>query len=176
MSIRLLYPFIALSALGFILSVLAHIASWLGLHVPEASFVLHIGIFVVWIPTVLIANSLAKNHDRKDYWKVVWRGAPKWAQYLMYGIFYYAMFNFVLFFLPIFGVINVPDQDMSVSEMKFASGHWMVFYSAALLTLYSATQIRKKDLIRKCPNGHEVSLEATLCEKCGRLLLDEQQS
>jgi hypothetical protein len=175
MPTALLYPFIALSALGLILSILAHVASWLDLNVPEAAFMLHIGIFVVWIPTVLIANSLTKNHDRKNFWKVVLRGAPKWAQSLMYGIFYYALVNFVLFFLQVFGVINAPDQDRSISEIRFASGHWMAFYCVALVTLYSATQIQKKGLIRKCPNGHEVSTDAAFCEKCGRLLLDEPQ-
>lgn len=155
------------------MSLLVHASILLGVNVPPAAFGLHIGIFIVWIPTVIVANSLARNHNRKDFWKVVLRGAPKWAQYTMYGIFYYAIFNFVLFFLPIFGVVNTPDQGMSMSEMRLASGHWMAFYSAALVILYSAIQIQKKGLVRKCPNGHQVSIGATFCDRCGQLILDE---
>jgi len=171
----LLYPFVALSALGLILSILAHIGALLGFDIPPIAFVLHIGIFVVWIPTVFVSNALAKNHDRKDFWKVVLRGAPKWAQYILYGFLYYAMFNFVLFFLPILGIRNIPILGLPMSDMRFFSGHWMAFYSAALITLYSVIQIQKNDLVRKCPNGHQVSNEATFCDKCGQMILGKVQ-
>ena len=169
----LLYPFVALSALGLALSIFAHVSALLGFDVPSAAFVLHIGIFVVWIPTVFVSNTLAKNHDRKDFWKVVLRGAPKWAQYIMYGFFYYAIFNFAIFFLPIFGIRIIPNLGLPMSDIRLFSGHWMVFYSAALITLYSAIQIQRKGSVRKCVNGHQVSNEAVFCDQCGQMILDE---
>ncbi len=61
-----------------------------------------------------------------------------------------------------------------MSEMRLASGHWMAFYSAALVILYSAIQIQKKGLVRKCPNGlssfDRVQHSAI---DCGQLILDE---
>ena len=161
----LLYPFVALSALGLILSLAAHIGALLGLNVPSAAMALHIGIFVVWFPAVIVSNfSLTKKYDRKDFWKVVLRGAPKWMQYMTYGFFGYALINFAIF-------IFVDTSNV----IRGFSGHWMAFYSAALAILYSAIQIKKKGLIRKCPNGHEVSLNAAFCEECGQMIIETVQ-
>ncbi len=169
----LLYPFVVLSALGLILSLGAHIGALLGLNVPSAAMGLHIGIFIVWIPAVITSNfSLTKRCNRKDFWKVVLRGAPKWMQYMTYGFLYYALFNFAIF------IFSAPSDPSSAggtppSVVRGFSGHWMAFYSAALAILYSAIQIKKRGLVRRCPNGHEVSLEATFCEECGQLILDK---
>jgi len=167
----LLYPFIALSALGLILSILAHFGALLGLNVPSAAMGLHIGIFVVWFPAVLVSNSLIKGYDRKDFWKVVLRGAPKWMQYMVYAFMGYAAINFLIF---MFFAPGDPTGSggMPPSVVRGFSGHWMAFYSAALAILYSAVQIQKNGLNRKCPNGHYVSREATFCEKCGEVVFD----
>ena len=72
----ILYPFVVLSALGLILSLAAHIGALLGLNVPGPAMLLHVGIFIVWIPAVITSNfSLTKKYNRKDFWKVVLRGA-----------------------------------------------------------------------------------------------------
>ena len=171
----LLYPFVALSVIGLILSLAAHIGALLGLNVPSAAMFLHVGIFIVWFPAVITSNfSLTKRYNRKDFWKVVLRGAPKWMQYMTYGFLYYAVINFVIFiFVAPRDPSNVGGTPPSV--IRGFSGHWMAFYSAALTILYSAIQIKKKGLIRRCPNGHEVSLEAAFCEECGQLISDKIQ-
>ena len=53
------------------------------------------------------------------------------------------------------------------SEVRLFSGHWMVFYGAALGTLYSA--IKSPELLkgRKCTQGHEVAPLDEFCPKCG---------
>lgn len=171
----ILYPFVVLSALGLVLSLAAHIGALLGLNVPGPAMLLHVGIFIVWIPAVITSNfSLTKKYNRKDFWRVVLRGAPKWMQYMTYGFFVYAFINFFIF------IFIAPSNPSSVSGtppsvIRGFSGHWMAFYSAALAILYSAIQIKKKGLIRKCPNGHEVSLEASFCEECGQRVLDKVQ-
>jgi hypothetical protein len=66
---------------------------------PEAfSWMLHVGIFVVWIPTVLVGIKSVGNTGRKDYCKLVLRGSPEWMRYMVYGFGSYAMVNFAIFF------------------------------------------------------------------------------
>src|SRR5262249_35107281 len=50
------YPFMVLATIGLLLSFGIHIMALAGLSIPggRAVWVLHIGIFVVWIPTVWI--------------------------------------------------------------------------------------------------------------------------
>jgi hypothetical protein len=171
----LLYPFVVLSAVGLILSLAAHVGALLGLNVPGQAMLLHVGIFIVWIPAVITSNfSLTKRYNRKDFWKVALRGAPKWMQYMTYGFLGYAVFNFAIF------ILAAPSDPSSINGtppfvVRGFSGHWMAFYSAAFTMLYSAIQIKKKDLIRRCPNGHEVSIEAAFCEECGQLITDKTE-
>ena len=66
---------------------------------PEAFFwILHMGIFVVWIPATLVAKERVGNFNRKDFWKVVLKDLPDWVRYLVYGFLVYAGVNFMYFF------------------------------------------------------------------------------
>ena len=135
---------------------------------PEAFFwMLHIGIFVVWFPAVLVAQRLVGNVNRKDLWKVVLKDSPDWMRYMVYGFFGYAMFNFLLFMTKAptgGGGANPP----AVVWRGF-SGHWMAFYSAALAILYAAA--RNVDTIPRCTNGHMASSNAVYCPQCGQPVL-----
>jgi hypothetical protein len=164
-----LYVFVALSALGVIFTVAVHLAAMFDLSVPEESFWLLPGMFIVWFPTVIAASLITRGSNRKDFWKVALRGAPRWMQYMIYGSFAYAIFNFIFFIV----IVRGDPQSTDASMLRVGSGHVLPFYSVALGVLYSATQIQKKGFIRKCPNGHEVSLSAQYCEECGQLILDE---
>ncbi len=55
-----LWFFVCLSAIGLFLSLWVHLGAVMGrLVAPEAFFwMLHIGIFIVWLPTVLVAQRL----------------------------------------------------------------------------------------------------------------------
>lgn len=168
----ILYPFIVLSLIGLVLSIFVHFASLLGFNLPDAAMGLHIGIFVVWIPTVIVGNRLTKNTPRNDYWKVALQGCPAWMKYMTYVFFGYAFINFALFFFGSFGVQANSTGDVSPSVLRGFSGHWMAFYSAALAMLYSGTRASQMQT-RRCSNGHAVSLSAKYCEKCG-LPVDEE--
>jgi hypothetical protein len=63
--------FFALSAIGLALSLISHVAAILGLERPlgDHAFVLHIGIFVVWVPAISASSSLSSNLPRKAFWK-----------------------------------------------------------------------------------------------------------
>ena len=97
----LLLPFIVLSATGLLLSIATHVASLLGLTVPGGGLVwsLHIGIFVVWLPAVLVAYRINRGRPQSELWKNVLSGVPKWMRYAVYVLFAYAIANFVLFFI-----------------------------------------------------------------------------
>jgi len=168
------YLFVVLSALGLALSLFVHIASFLGLELPSVAMGLHVGIFVVWLPAVLVANKLATGVSRADYWRAVLRGCPKWMQYMVYGFSGYAVINFALFFLGTSqGEIDSTGSDSIPSSVfRGFSGHWMAFYSAALAILYSGIKVRLTRP-RKCPAGHTVSLSAEYCEQCGLPIQEE---
>lgn len=94
-----LWVFVATAAVGLVLSLWVHLGAVTGKRATPQEFfwVLHLGIFVVWFPAVLVANRLVGNQRRKDFWKVVLGGCPDWMRYMVYGFFGYAAFNFALF-------------------------------------------------------------------------------
>jgi hypothetical protein len=133
-----LWIFASLSCIGLIVSLWVHLGAVMGRRVaPEAFFwMLHIGIFVVWLPAVLVAQRLVGNINRKDFWKVVLKDSPVWMRYMVYGFLGYATVNFLFF------VVRAPSgsggADPPAEVWRGFSGHWMAFYSAALAILYSA--------------------------------------
>jgi hypothetical protein len=163
-----LWFFICFSAIGLVVSLWVHLGAVMGRRVaPEAFFfILHVGIFVVWIPAVLVAQRLVGNVNRKDLWKVVLKDSPGWMRYMVYGFFGYAIVNFLLFMTkaPSGGSGNPP----AVVWRGF-SGHWMAFYSAALAMLYAAA--RTEDTNLRCANGHLASSNAIYCPQCGQPMM-----
>jgi hypothetical protein len=92
----LLYIFLTLSAFGLILSLMVHIASLFGVNIASVTMELHGGIFIVWIPTIIIAAFIAKDAPREDFLQAAFRGCPKWMQYMNNIFFAYATINFIL--------------------------------------------------------------------------------
>jgi hypothetical protein len=160
-----LWVFIGLSAVGLVVSLWVHLGAVRGRRVaPEAYFwILHMGIFVVWFPAVLVARQRVGNMHRKDFWKVILKGSPDWMRYMVYGFFGYAVINFALFMLqaPTGGSGNP-----TAIEWRGFSGHWMAFYSAALAILYSAAKASQN--ARRCLNGHPIPPDASFCTRCGQ--------
>jgi hypothetical protein len=160
-----LWFFICFSAIGLVLSLWVHLGAVMGRRVAPAAFfvILHVGIFVVWIPAVLVAQRLVGNVNRKDLWKVVLKDSPAWMRYMVYGFSGYAVVNFLLFMTkaPSGGSGNPP----AVVWRGF-SGHWMGFYSTALAILYSAA--RAEDTSLRCTNGHVASSNAPYCSRFGQ--------
>ena len=165
----LLRPFIALSAVGLILSLIVHVSALVGydLGFGQSVFALHMGIFVVWLPTVLVAIRTTGDFRRRDFWKAALRGCPDWMRKMTYGFFGYAIVNFAIF---MFTTITHPGShsgEPTPAVLRGFSGHWMAFYSAAMAVLYSATKVKETDAGRRCRNGHPVSPLAKYCEECG---------
>ncbi len=126
-----LYPFLVLAGAGFLLSLLVHLAAWLGVELPPETIFLHLGIFVVWLPTCLVANFLRRGPRRHFGWKDSLTGCPPWMRLTAYSLFGYAFLNFFL---------NV-GLGGSAGVLRAFSGHWMLFYRMAFATLYSAIRL-----------------------------------
>jgi len=165
----LLYLFIALSAAGLILSLIVHLSAVLGheLGLGQAVWALHIGIFAVWLPAILVINRTTGDFRRRDLWKAALRGCPNWMRKMTYGFAGYAIVNFIIFVFLMVSHPAINSNEPTPATLRGFSGHWMAFYSAALSVLYSATRIKEVDAGRRCRGGHPVSPLAQYCEKCG---------
>ena len=162
--------FAVLAAVGLTLSILSHFAALLGLQgaLGDYAWVLHVGIFVVWVPAVLVSQRLTADFARKDFWKAALRGSPPWMRYMVYGFFGYALLNFALFIMR--APLKGESGAMPPTVVRGFSGHWMAFYAAALAILYSAAHVKDLDASRRCLNGHAVGPLAQFCERCGKLV------
>jgi len=165
----LLYLFACLSAVGLFLSILVHVASFFGLPVGSSTWGLHMGIFVVWLPAVLVSISLTKEAKQSEFWKAAMRGCPPWMRKMTMGFFIYALVNFaVFFFATVSSGVSRPSEGTTPTILKGFSGHWMAFYSAAMAILYSGSKLLGSgQVVRKCLNGHPASPFVEFCSTCG---------
>lgn len=108
---------------GWTLGLILHLLSLADFDIAgEAPFVwlLHIGIFVVWIPTIL---ALRNNEELKAYQqsrmlnranpfgvvKIIFRQTPTWLTIVAVAGFFYAGINFMLFMSSQTGVPSIKD-------------------------------------------------------------------
>jgi len=160
----LIYPFLALSAVGFAALLAIHVASLFGVAYPFEHFIgiLGPGIFVVFLPTIFVMNRLTRDFKQKNIWRAALRGCPTWMRRTVWTIFGYSWLGF--FILPlIFG----GGMDSATNKARIGSGALMVFYLIPLAVLYSATKAHTLDESRSCLNGHHISPLAKFCEECG---------
>ena len=160
----LIYPFLALSAVGFAALLAIHVASLFGVAYPFEHFIgiLGPGIFVVFLPTIFVMNRLTRDFKQKDIWRAALRGCPTWMRRTVWTIFGYSWFGF--FILPL---IFRGGMDSATNKARIGSGALMVFYLIPLAVLYSATKAPTLDESRSCLNGHHISPLAKFCEECG---------
>jgi hypothetical protein len=112
-----------LALTGWTLGLLVHILSLLGIDVNETVpfvWLLHIGIFVVWLPVVL---DLKKNTELQEYqqsgmlkkmnpigfFKIIFKETPTWMTIIAVAGFFYAFINFMLFLATQSGTLDVKD-------------------------------------------------------------------
>lgn len=171
-----LYPFMVLAACGIALSIAAHFMALAGVPIPGGGlvWVLHAGIFVVWVPAVLVSLKMTRHASRKDLWKVALAGCPEWMRRSLYVLFGYAMLNFILFFVTTAGQPRKDHQNSSSPEViRGFSGHWMIFYGVAFAIFYSRIHSPELYRERKCPQGHSSAPTARFCSECGHDFSDD---
>jgi hypothetical protein len=163
-------PFMALAALGFAISLGVHLLALSGRLPPggKAVYAMHFGLFVVWIPAVLVAMRLSQGQRSRLSWDQILDGCPAWMRYAAMGLFGYAFLNFFLAF-------GIPAQnnfggELTPEVLRGFSGHWMLFYGLAFATLLSAYRKPRLRTSAKCPAGHEVAHSDSTCPTCGTAL------
>lgn len=55
------------------------------------------GVFVIWLPTVLLISRLTRDFKQRDFWKAALRGCPGWMRTGLWAVIGFA---FAMFFLP----------------------------------------------------------------------------
>lgn len=166
----LLPPLMLYAACGLVLSLVVHILSFFGIQFGGNTlfFGLHVGIFPLWIPVVLVSRKMMGGAPRKDFWKAALSGCPPWMKYMTYGFFIYAFVNFAIFIV----LLQMHPPPRGTTEPPAAvlhgfSGHWMAFYSAGLAILTTAYRRGLSNLQRKCRFGHEIGWSDRFCPTCG---------
>jgi len=156
--------FSLLALVGFMASLIAHLAGYAGIERPFGfdPWPLHAGIFIVWLPTILAAQKLSKGFPQSEMWKASLRGCPNWMRYVLYALFGYAFLSFFAFFLSIGGSIET-----EAGTIRGFSGHWLIFYFAAFAVLHSYTKVAENDTVRRCKNLHVVEPSSEYCPQCG---------
>lgn len=160
------YPFMYLALAGFLASFIAHVLAYVGVSHPfgYSPWPLHAGIFIVWLPAILVAIKISREFPQKDMWKATLRGCPIWMKRALYAIFGYALLSF---FISIILTMENASDGNDASVVRGFSGHWMVFYYAAFAILHSAIKISNEDPIRRCKDGHAVKPTDRYCPECG---------
>ncbi len=135
-------PFQALALAGFSVSVTSHFLAITGMveTFPSSVMLLHGGVFIVFIPAVIVGNRAAKGIPRKDVWKVMLAHSPAWLRRVFWSVCIYVLLNFMTFTFTVpTGMPTGKDSPLGVGAavVRAFSGHWMVFYLAAFVILYS---------------------------------------
>lgn len=86
---------------------------------PSALFWgLHVGIFVVGIPSIQVAKKLVGGLNRRNFWKVVLRSSPPWVRCLIYIFLGYAVVNFIVF------MMNAPNGGGGIHSQTIVRKPW----------------------------------------------------
>lgn len=164
-------PFVqSLALAGFALSVLVNVGTVTGRWTPPGYFLaLHVGIFVVFFPAILVARRRVGNTNRKDFWKVVLNGAPDWMKYFLYAVFAYTFVIGVPSWIRALQQVTKPAQSKDFNDWTLFSAGWMVFYWASFAILYAA--LKQEELSPRCVNGHPALPGASFCSQCGQTVV-----
>jgi|ERR1017187_376651 hypothetical protein len=133
-----------IAATGFVASVACHLMGWLHIDPPwgQSVFLLHIGIFVVWIPLVISANRTMPKPGRGNL-EHLFAVLPRWVRIAIGVLFAYALLNFVYF---IYCTQQYPRHKVPfLVELRGFSGHWMMFYGVASVGFVALTRFKKAE-------------------------------
>ncbi len=158
------YPFLALATAGLFAVFGIHLAALLGATYPFEHFVMILGpgVFIVWLPTMLVSFRMTRNVKQRDFWRAALRGCPKWMQRVLWILAGYSWIGF--FALPL---IYGGGMEASANKARSMSDVLLIFYAIAACVLYSAIQLEKPGKDSFCVNGHRISPLAKHCEECG---------
>ncbi len=155
----MLWLLVLFSSICLLLSAVVHISTFFGID-PNAEtsifWLLHLFVFIAIIGGAYFVDQAVDGDKHKHH--LVIKSSPAWLKYLTGAFFVYGIFNFTVFLALSEGT---PDYDgaryslqdhgnfiREITEQEFHqaqalvargfSGHWMLFYSLALLLLIGA--------------------------------------
>lgn len=159
------------SGAGFIVSLLwnlslrAGLVESVGAEPRPAFFVLFMGVFVVFFPTVFYLQRF--NKDMRSFrfrgWKYIFTGAPRWSVWVTGASFLYAFINF-------FSVMPWDQRHVSSEDVNFelvGSGHCMLFYAVAAVINWAAVRRSALGIDWVCEGGHALAPSDKFCSECG---------
>jgi hypothetical protein len=154
-------PILVLSAAGIFVCTSIYLLAITGIYQLPAGRLplLFVGMFVVWLPTVILMHRLNADFKQKDLWKAALRGCPAWMRTALWIVGGCAAAG--TFLVPTVlgrGLENVPQ-----SFALFI----VTFYAISFCVMYSVINVEKFDASRRCLNGHTMSPLAKFCEECG---------
>lgn len=125
-----------LALLGFVLSAIVHVLSYVGVAVPDrfpAAWALHVGIFPLFFPLVLQLRRWTGT--QWNWWagsgmRQLLRFFPAWAYALVIILWIYVPINF-FYAAGFLDVVRGNGHTGALSPVMTArafSGHWLVFY------------------------------------------------
>ncbi|MFO0969089.1 MAG: hypothetical protein U0793_26340 [Gemmataceae bacterium] len=151
---RLHLLFFVLAILGLVLSLIVHVATFADVDLIDtfpAFWVLHLGIFMVFIPCLLVGAKPRRYREPLP-------AKPRWLSRLVYLFFIYAGVNFIIFLFLIregtaqrlddgtYMLAHRAHRVRAITEAEFHhqnalvargfSGHWMLFYCMTVLLLW----------------------------------------
>ena len=168
----LTFPIMLLAGAGFLVALAIHLGAILDVPIPEAwrpwareyiPGVLGAGIFVVWLPTVLLSTRIPGAHRINGVsWSVLLRGCPVWMRNLCIGVFIYGFINFFV------GISTIDNASEVWGETRIFTGHYLIFYGAAFAVMFSI--FNKPEILQPitCSQGHEMGIDDAYCPVCGR--------
>src|SRR5438105_10873600 len=144
------YPVMLASAAGMLLCVFSYLGWLTGSYrlTSREPPLLFIGIFVVWLPTVLLLNTLTRDFKQKDLWKAALRGCPPWMRTTLWIVVGGVM---AITFIPLIAGRNPGEGPEGFGLFPIA------FYAVSFCVMYSLIHVAEQDASRRCLNGHAIS-------------------
>ena len=174
---RIFKIFQILALLGFIISTSVHITSIFGVILFEGAMLLHIGVFIVFIPAIFVNFKTLQAFNFKHsifklnpiaQLKALLRGCPDWMIKFTYALFAYAILNFIYFSVTQNSTGRADMSGVPPEVLRGFSGHWMIFYWAAFAILYSHVH-SPGDLVTTCLTCKSpISPVDKFCSNCGK--------
>ncbi len=163
-----MWLFAILAAVGFVLSMVVHALTIVGINPTrwfQATWLLHLGIFVAFVPALIATSKMRKAAPKSDDAELTRKFTPPWLRHLTAAFFVYGIINFLLTIFCLFPwgrstrldrVVLRPDgkvvkklepresEQFKANELRLFSGHWMFFYIASLEMLVAHQRAGKK--------------------------------
>lgn len=101
------------------------------------AMLLFIGIFPIWLPTILFMGRLTSEFKQKDLWKAALRGCPSWMRVVLYVLIGAA---FLAFLFPL--LTGGKPGEGPFTFMLFPS----TFYAISFCVMYSLLSTRRNTM------------------------------